>query len=448
MNIDYSVYPKQLEFIQATGKADEVLYGGAAGGGKSYGQLIDALIYATTYKKSKQLILRRTLPELRMSLIRVSRELYPKELAEYKETEKIWTFVNGSIVEFGYCDSESDVYRYQSAEYDVIRFDELTHFTEQMYTYLISRLRGATDYPRAMKSSTNPGGIGHSWVKSRFIDIGEPQKIYKCGETSRLFIPATVFENKALMKNDPSYIKRLQNLSEKDRRQLLYGDWDTNEGQYFSEWRRELHVCEPFPIPANWTRYFTMDYGLDMLAGYWIAVDPFDNAYVYREVYQSGLIISEAAKKILNAQRGDFPSLYIAPPDMWNRRQDTGKSVAEIFFEKDIALYKASNDRIQGWYNLKEWLHPRLDEFGETKPRLRIFANCTEVIRTLPALCFDEHNPNDVGDKVHEYTHAADALRYWAAARPYFAEPEIPDIDDDLIPDYENEVDSFVNYGM
>lgn len=448
MNIDYSVYPKQLEFIQATGKADEVLYGGAAGGGKSYGQLIDALIYATTYKKSKQLILRRTLPELRMSLIRVSRELYPAELASYKETEKIWTFINDSIVEFGYCDSESDVYRYQSAEYDVIRFDELTHFTEQMYTYLISRLRGATDYPRAMKSSTNPGGIGHSWVKSRFIDIGEPHQIHQCGETTRVFIPATVFENKVLMKNDPAYVKRLQNLSEKDRRQLLYGDWDTNEGQYFSEWRRELHVCEPFQIPANWTRYFTMDYGLDMLAGYWIAVDPFDNAYVYREVYQSGLIISEAAKRILNAQRDDLPSMYIAPPDMWNRRQDTGKSVAEIFFEKDIPLYKASNDRIQGWYNLKEWLHPRLDEFGEKKPRLRIFANCTEVIRTLPALCFDEHNPNDVGDKVHEYTHAADALRYWAAARPYFTEPEIPEIDDDLVPDYEDEVDSFVNYGI
>lgn len=448
MNIDYSVYPKQLEFIEATGKADEVLYGGAAGGGKSYGQLIDAFIYAMAYKKSKQLILRRTLPELRMSLIRVSRELYSPVIASYKETEKTWTFINGSIIEFGYCDSESDVYRYQSAEYDVIRFDELTHFTEQMYLYLISRLRGALDYPRAMKSSTNPGGIGHTWVKSRFIDIGEPQKIHKCGETSRLFIPATVFENKVLMKNDPAYVKRLENLSEKDRRQLLCGDWDTNEGQYFSEWRRELHVCEPFPIPADWTKYFCMDYGLDMLAGYWIAVDPFENAYVYREVYKSGLIISEAAKRILDAQKDDIPSMYIAPPDMWNRRQDTGKSVAEIFFEKNIPLFKASNDRIQGWYNLKEWLHPRLDEFGETKPRLRIFSNCTEVIRTLPALCFDEHNPNDVGDKVHEYTHAADALRYWAAARPFYSALQDPEEEEEFAPDYENEIDDFVNYGI
>lgn len=445
MKVNFSVYPKQLEFINSTGKADEVLYGGAAGGGKSYGQLIDGFLYAMKYPKSKQLILRRTFQELEKSLIRVSLEIFPKEVYHYNGSKHTGAFVNGSIIDFGYCDSEKDVYQYQSAEYDVIRFDELTHFTEQMYIYLMSRLRGAYDVPRAMKSSTNPGGIGHTWVKSRFIDIGEPRKIYKVGETTRLFIPATVFENKALMKNDPQYVKRLENLSEKDRRQLLLGDWDTNEGQYFSEWRRELHVCEPFEIPKEWKRYFCMDYGLDMLAGYWIAVDPFDNAFVYREVYKSGLIISEAAKAILEAQRNDVPETYIAPPDMWNRRQDTGKSVAEIFFEKDIPLYKASNDRVQGWYNLKEWLHPMLDEFGDIKPKLKIFANCTEVIRTLPALCFDKHNPNDVGDEVHEYTHAADALRYWAAARPMhrIAEPE-PDVDEI---DYDDQIESFATFG-
>lgn len=442
MRTEIKLFPKQMEFLEATGKAEEVLYGGAAGGGKSFGQLADALVYAMKYPKSKQLILRRTLPELEKSLVRVSLELFPKEIYKYSESKHAGVFVNDSVIDFGYCDSETDVYRYQSAEYDVIRFDELTHFTEQMYLYLMSRLRGTSDFPRAMKSSTNPGGIGHSWVKRRFIDIGEPQKIYKTEEGKRLFIPATVFENKALMKNDPNYIKRLQNLPEKDRRQLLIGDWDTNEGQYFSEWRRELHVIEPFEIPANWNRFFAMDYGLDMLAGYWIAVDPFNNAYVYREVYKSGLIISEAAKAILEAQKNDVPEMYIAPPDMWNRRQDTGKSVAEIFFEKDIPLYKASNDRVQGWYNLKEWLHPRLDEFGEKKPRLRIFANCTEVIRTLPALVFDSKNPNDVGDRVHEYTHAADALRYWASARPVSG-----GISDDEEENFDSEIGNFLGFG-
>ena len=441
MKTELKLFKKQMEFVESTGKADEVLYGGAAGGGKSYGQLCDALIYAAKYPKSKQLILRRTLPELEKSLVRVSLELFPQEIYKYSESKHTGTFINGSVIDFGYCDSESDVYRYQSAEYDVIRFDELTHFTEQMYLYLMSRLRGTTDYPRAMKSSTNPGGIGHSWVKGRFIDIGSPQKIHKIGGSRRLFIPATVFENRALIKNDPDYVKRLRNLSEKDRRQLLKGDWDVNEGQYFSEWRREMHVMRPFDIPKSWRRYFAMDYGLDMLAGYWIAVDPFENAYVYREVYQSGLIISEAARVILEAQGKDIPEIYIAPPDMWNRRQDTGKSVAELFFERGITLFKASNDRIQGWYSLKEWLHPRKNEFGETAPRLRIFENCTEIIRTLPALCFDRNNPNDVGNQVHEYTHGADALRYWAAARPMAQEIIIDE------EDFEEELESFMGFG-
>lgn len=443
MRTEITLFPKQMEFVDSTGKADEVLYGGAAGGGKSYGQLCDALIYAMKYPGSRQLVLRRTLPELEKSLVRVSLELFPREVYRYSESKHTGSFTNGSILDFGYCDSETDVYRYQSAEYDVIRFDELTHFTEQMYLYLMSRLRGTKDFPRAMKSSTNPGGIGHSWVKRRFIDIGEPGKIHSKGNGKRLFIPATVFENKALIKNDPDYVKRLKNLSEKDRRQLLDGDWDTNEGQYFSEWRRELHVCEPFAIPKNWRRYFAMDYGLDMLAGYWIAVDEGDNAFVYREVYQSGLIISEAAKKILEAQGNDFPEIYIAPPDMWNRRQDTGKSVAELFLDFGIMLFKASNDRVQGWYCLKEWLHPRKNEFGEIKPRLRIFSNCTEVIRTLPALCFDERNPNDVGDRVHEYTHAADALRYWAAARPM----HVPETFEEET-EYLDEVENFLGFGV
>ncbi|MBQ7875581.1 MAG: phage terminase large subunit [Oscillospiraceae bacterium] len=446
MRTKLELFEKQMEFIESTGKADEVLYGGAAGGGKSFGQLADSMVYAIEYPKSRQLILRRTLPELEKSLIRVSLELFPQEIYKYSESKHRGIFANGSIIDFGYCDSETDVYRYQSAEYDVIRFDELTHFTEQMYLYLMSRLRGVRDYPRAMKSTTNPGGIGHSWVKGRFIDIGEPRKIHKVGEGTRLFIPAKVFENKAIMKNDPDYIKRLKSLSEKDKRQLLDGDWDTNEGQYFSEWRRELHVIEPFVVPKEWRRYFAMDYGLDMLAGYWIAVDESDNAFVYREVYKSGLIISEAARVILETQGDDLPEIYIAPPDMWNRRQDTGKSVAEIFFEKGIPLFKASNDRIQGWYCLKEWLHPRRNEFGEKKPRLRIFENCTEVIRTLPALVFDSRNPNDVGDKIHEYTHAADALRYWAAARPIHAQPQ-EDFDPDEI-SYEDELESFLGYGV
>ena len=443
MNVDYGVSKRQREFISAT--ADEVLFGGAAGGGKSYGQLIDALVYATKYAGSKQLILRRTFPELEKSLIRTALGIYPQGYFKYNSSSHILTFANTSIIDFGYCDTENDVFKYQSAEYDVIRFDELTHFTEYMYVYLISRLRGANDFPKQVKSSTNPGGVGHAWVKERFIDIGAPEKVHELKGGSRIFIPAKVQDNPKLMESDPDYIKRLENLSEKDKQALLYGDWDIFDGQYFTEWKREKHVIRPFEIPSHWRRYFAMDYGLDMLAGYWIAVDENDRAYVYRELYESGKIISEAATLIREWNNGDNVYAYIAPPDMWNRRQDTGRSVAEIFAENGIPLVRSKNDRVQGWMDLKEWLKPTLDEFGDTTPRLRIFDNCTELIRCLPGVQIDKKNPNDVAKEPHELTHAPDALRYFVAGRP-MAEAMKREPDPD-VPEYDDEVNAFLDFG-
>lgn len=428
---------------------DELLYGGAAGGGKSHVQCQDAFIYAATYAKSKQLILRRRFSDLEKSIIRTTLAIYPQEVCKYNATKHSWSFLNGSVIDFGYCDNENDVYQYQSAEYDVIRFDELTHFTETMYTYLISRLRGANDYPKSVKSSTNPGGVGHSWVKKRFIDIGAPNVVHEIldaeGEVvgTREFIPSFVTDNVWLMEKDPNYIKRLKNLSEKEYQQLRFGNWDTFDGQFFDEWTREKHVVEPFEIPAGWRRYFAMDYGLDMLAGYWIAVDGFDNAYVYREIYQSNLVISAAAESIKAMQGEDLPDECVAPPDLWNRRQDTGKSAAEIFAEHGILLHSVSNNREQGWLDLKEWLKIRPDEFGKRSPKLRIFENCVNLIRTLPALVHDERKWNDVSDKVHEYTHAPDALRYWAASRP---RPNAATLEEPEEICYDDEVDELLYY--
>ncbi|MGN0628365.1 MAG: terminase large subunit domain-containing protein [Oscillospiraceae bacterium] len=415
MKIELKLTKKQGEFVFAG--ADEVLFGGAAGGGKSFGQLMDAMLYALRYPRSKQLILRRTYPELDKSLIRVAQEVYPGEIYRYNAAKHVGSFVNGSVLDFGYCDSESDVYRYQSAEYDVIRFDELTHFTKQMYLYLMSRLRGANPYPKQMKSSTNPGGVGHNWVKERFIDPCSPGEVLSTGTGSRLFIPAKVSDNGFLMRADPEYVSRLRNLCDKDKRALLYGDWDIFEGQFFTEWNREIHVCKPFSLPAEWRRYFVMDYGLDMLAGYWIAVDSGGRAYVYREVYESGLIISRAAETI-RAMTKEKIYCYLAPPDMWSRRQDTGKSVAELFAEHGIMLTKADNNRVAGWYNLREWLRPRENEFGQQEPMLKIFPSCSNLIRSLPALVTDKLDPNDAATEPHEVTHAPDALRYFVAGRP------------------------------
>lgn len=417
--MEISITKKQQSFIDS--KAFETLFGGAAGGGKSYGQLVDALLYSLKYKKSKQIIFRSTFADLEKSLIRTSLDLYPLSIAEYNSSKHTWKFKNGSIIDFGYIQYEKDVYQYQSAEYDVIRFDELTHFTEFMYTYLISRCRGANPYPKYIKSSTNPGGVGHNWVKERFIDIGMPNTIHTCkmetGETTtRIFIPSLVQDNKFMLIYDPDYIKRLDALPEKERKALKYGNWDIFDGQFFSEFRRDIHVVEPFEVPKDWLIYFTMDYGLDMLAGLWIAVDYNNNAYVFREVYIPNLIVSKARDTIKELTQEDI-YVHLAPPDLWNRHKETGKSTADIFQEGNITLYKTNNDRINGWLQTKEWLKIYRDEQGCDNSRLKIFSTCTNLIRCLPQLQYDSKKIGDVATEPHEITHVPDALRgfcvYW-----------------------------------
>ena len=417
--MEISITKKQQAFIDS--QAFETLFGGAAGGGKSYGQLVDGLLYALKYPKSKQIIFRSTFADLEKSLIRTSMNLYPLSIANYNDSKHTWKFKNGSIIDFGYIQYEKDVYQYQSAEYDVIRFDELTHFTEFMYTYLISRCRGANPYPKGIKSSTNPGGIGHNWVKERFIDIGAPNVVHTCkletGETTtRIFVPSLVQDNKFMLEYDPDYIKRLDALPEKERKALKYGNWDIFDGQFFTEFDRNIHVIEPFVIPKDWYVYFVMDYGLDKLAGYWIAVDYNNNAYVFREVYQSNLLVSQARDKIKEMTNEDV-YMYLAPPDLWNRHKETGKSTADIFAEGNVTLYKTNNDRIQGWLQMKEWLKPYKDEQGCTTAKLKIFNTCKNLIRCLPQVQHEAKRVGDIANEPHELTHSVDAIRgfcvYW-----------------------------------
>ncbi len=413
--MDIDITEKQNQFINST--AFETLFGRCSTeDGKSYGQLIDAFLYALKYSKSKQIIFRRTYPDLEKSLIRVSIEIYPMQVASYNSSKHMWTFKNGSIIDFGYIDNEKDVYKYQSAEYDVIRFDELTHFTEYMYIYMISRCRGANNYPKGLKSSTNPGGIGHSWVKARFIDIGQPNIVHQFAEGSRIFIPSLVQDNMFLLENDPDYVTRLDNLPEKERKALKYGDWDIFDGQFFSEFRRDIHVIEPFEIPSTWKRFRTRDYGLDMCATLWIAMDWNMNAYAYKELYKPDLIVSDAAKQINDMTNEKIDCDY-APPDLWNRNKDTGKSTSDIFAESGQYLTKADNNRVQGWLAVHEWLKVFEDEQGQLTSKLKIFNNCTNLIRTLPAVIHDEKNPNDVSTEPHELTHMPDALRYFCTMR-------------------------------
>ena len=414
MEYSISVTEKQKRFIDAT--ECEVLFGGAAGGGKSYGQMVDSMLFALRYPGSRQLVLRRTFPELEKSLIRTSLALFPREIYSFNSSSHVGKFKNGSIIDFGYCATENDVYQYQSAEYDVIRFDELTHFTEAQYVYLISRVRGANSYPKQIKSSTNPGGVGHGWVKERFVNAGK-RGVAFTGEDgmSRIFIPALLDDNRFLCHGDPNYKKRLLALPERERKALLFGDWDIFEGQYFTEFSYDRHVIEPFEIPSAWRRFRTIDYGLDRLACLWIAISPDGRFFVYREYCRSDLPISEAARAILErTPKNEDVYATLAPPDLWSRSQETGRSKAALFSEFGLNFTKTSNDREAGWLSLKELLH------GD-EPRLRIFSPCTEIIKCLPALQIDKIRTSDCATEPHDITHAPDALRGFAI---FYATPK------------------------
>jgi phage terminase large subunit len=231
------------------------------------------------------------------------------------------------------------------------------------------------------------------------------------------------------MQNDPGYRDRLMALPEKERNALLYGEWDLFDGQYFSEWRREVHVCEPFPIPKDWRVYRAFDYGLDMFAIIWAAVSHQREVFVFREYCQKDMIIRDAAQKANELTDEDI-YVTLAPPDMWGRTVDQGRSKADQFYEAGLTLTKSSNDREAGWMAIHDLLRfgKGDDEEISKTPRLHIFSTCRELIRCLPLLVHDDKKPTDAATEPHDITHICDALRYFAVywSRPNEVKDETP----------------------
>ena len=364
----------------------------------------------------KIIIIRRTYPEVKENHIRPLQEMLAG-IARYNDQDKRFAFPNGSSIKFGYCASDGDLGQYQGVEYDVIFIDEGTHFTEYQFKVINATCRGVNNFPKQTHICCNPGGIGHGWVKRLFVDrnyTAEERNGRSAEETAKSyrFIRATVRDNPALMESG-EYIQTLNALPEGLRRAWLYGDWDALAGQYFDEFRRDIHVCEPFEIPAWWKRYRAFDYGLDMLAVLWAAVSDTGQIYIYRELKEPNLIVSDAAAKVLEMNGDDSILATYAPPDIKSRQKGTGKSMSEMFYEGGLTLTFADPNRIAGWMRIKELLKPLPSPNGEEQTaKLQIFNTCAGLIHDLPLLMHDNHNPSDCATEPHEITHICDALRY------------------------------------
>lgn len=432
---EIGLFPKQALFVQC--EATEVLFGGAAGPGKTYAQLIDAMYYAYKYPGSKQLYLRESFPELERSAIMESYKLYPQEFAQYNSQTHTWYWYKGSSIEFGYLENDSDVSKYQSAEYDVIRFDEGTHFNEFRYMYMKSRCRGANDFPKQIKTSSNPGGIGHKFFKKRFgIGTEEPYKTFSAyiGEDkfgtqlfeTRCFIPASIYDNPILMEKNPDYIKNLMQLPETERNRLLDGSWDENDDAAFPEFDRNIHVINgakvfPMGIPKHWKRWLSVDNGYDdPFAWYWFAVSEDGTVFIYREFTReqddkgSKLLYDKQAEKVVErstyiehedgreVERQEKFQFVAAGHDAWNthHRDESGKTFIDYYNAGGLyGFLQGSKDRRLRKLVWHQYLAPFKDPItGKMTAKLQIFDNCKKLIETIPEMIRDPDDPEKVLD--------------------------------------------------
>ena len=424
----------QEEFLSA-GERD-VLYGGAAGGGKSFALLADPLRFCHN-PNHRGLLLRRTLDEL-TELIDKSRQLYTKAFpkAIFRESKSTWVFPSGATMWFTYLDRDKDVTRFQGQAFNWIGIDEITQYpTPYVWDYLRSRLRTTDDELRpnmSMRCTGNPGGVGGWWIKKMYIDPHEYNKpfpatdietrqelLYPEGHEKarqplfyRKFIPARLTDNPYLMQ-DGRYEAMLRSLPEVERKRLLDGDWDVAEGAAFPEFSKPKHVVEPFEMPTNWPRIRAADYGYaSPSCVLWGAIDWDNNIWIYKELYVKQHTAEQLADKILEMEQLEpTPHYSVLDSSCWNKT-GFGPSIAETMMRLGVRWTPSDRNRLQG----KMEIHRRLADNPLTKlPRIRIFNTCSNTVRQLAGIPLSKSNSEDVDTKAED--HAYDALRYLVMTR-------------------------------
>lgn len=445
ITINYTPTPKQAAFHATT--ANEVLYGGAAGGGKTKALIMDALFRTATYANTTAAIFRRTFRELEDTDIKEAQSSYPKEIAEYNSGRHEFKLKNGSKILFRHCESESDKFNYSGIEIQFLYFDELTSFEQGIYDFLKTRLRAkkSLGVVPIIRSASNPGNIGHGWVKKLFVDAGPymsmiKQSVYsevlhKTRTTYTQYIPALATENPFITED---YIFELEQKPKALRDSLLNGSWDSFEGQVFLEFTNDpahykdhirTHVIEPFEIPAWWPRYMGFDHGYSRpFSCGWFALDPATKIlYRYKEWYgcksgqaNSGLMLTprQIAEGILEHEQEEIRNNIrvdrIADPAIFDKSR--GDSVADQMrpdgAHQGVTFRRGDNTRLSGKLQLHERL--RFDERGI--PGLYIFNTCTEWIRTVPNLPYSTTKTEDVDSDAED--HQYDETRYVLMAHP------------------------------
>lgn len=412
--------PSDRQTIFHITKADEKLYGGAAGGGKTAAIVAESITIALEHEGIPVNLFRRTIPELKATIIpeiqKQAGGYIRAGFMEWHGQDRKFTFKNGSTINLNYLDNDNDIYRYQGAEMPIIGVDELTQFPQAWIEYLLTRNRTSNpEWPVVFFAGTNPGGIGHGWVKKRYIDPVAPETINTVkldgGHTvTRIFIPAKV-DDHPIEKFKEDYSRKLSAISDIQLRKALRdGDWNTFAGQVFTEFSYSTHVIDPFDIPSHWQRWRAMDHGNNNSVG-WFAQDPAtERIYMYREYRETEYkTISEKARNIKQFEAGEKVSYGLADPSIWASGQGdhtTGKSIAEIYQDEGVSWMPANNDRKAGLNTVHEYLGMAKDGL----PKAQFFSTCTSIIKTLPSLPYDKIRVDDVDTKADD--HDYDMYRY------------------------------------